>query len=309
MRKLPPLSALRCFELAGDYDSFTVAAEKLCLSPSAVSHHIRLLESYLDTPLFVRHGKRVALTEAGRTYHAKVRQAFDLISEVTSEVRGGNAQRQAIYISAAPSFGNSWLMPHLAEFLNEFSDVEIHVATEDYPSAFGISRVDCEIRYGKTTQTGLVSLPICTERLIPLCSASVARSVGEPQQLLQSVTLIHTQSRPIGWRDFFREHKGLGPVRRPAGERAIFFDRSTYALEAAREGLGIALESDILAQGDLANGRLVAPFGRAGIGGETYYFVARDTPDFTETVVYAFYRWLTNSINQSRTESAPLQAA
>jgi LysR family glycine cleavage system transcriptional activator len=307
MRKLPPLSALRCFEVAGDHDSFTVAAERLCLSPSAVSHHIRLLEEYLDAQLFVRQGKKVSLTQVGREYHAKVRQAFDLISECTGDVRGGNARHQAIYIRAAPSFGNAWLTPHLAEFLNEFSNVEIHVATEDFPSALGSSRVDCEIRYGRTAQPGIVALPICTERLIPLCSASVARSVGDAQQLLQTVTLIHTQSRPVGWRDFFREHRALGTIRRASSERAVFFDRSTYALEAAREGLGLALESDVLAQGDLANGRLVAPFGTSGIPGETYYFVAREAAE--GSIVYAFYRWLTTSINQSRGDLAAAHAA
>ena len=287
-RTVPPLTSLKCFEVAARYESFTLAAEHLLRAPSAVSYQIRLLEDYLGRPLFVRTGKKVVLTEDGRLYFDRVRAAFDLISDATYELRSGDTRRESIRISVAPSFGNAWLTPRLGGFFELYPELELHMVTETYPTNFGDGQIDCEIRYGDRAVGRLESLPLCTERLVPVCSPSLLDTSANLAISLEGATLIHTQSRDINWQDYLSAYK----VKRKSSAKSLFFDRSTYALDVAREGLGVALESTILADQDLRAGRLVAPLGLTGIAGATYQLVAPDRERMLSDKIAAFYGWL-----------------
>lgn len=292
LRAVPPLTSLKCFEVAARFESFTVAAEHLLRAPSAVSYQIRLLEEYLGKPLFVRTGKKVLLTADGRTYFEQVRKAFDLLADATRAVRSGDSdQRESIRISVAPSFGSAWLTPHLAGFFDLYPDLELHVSTESYPTSFGNGQIDCEIRYGDRALGKLEALPLCTERLVPLCNPSLLTGT-DYSGLLADATLIHNEGRDINWQDYLNAYK----VQRSGNGKSLFFDRSTYALDVARKGLGIALESTILAHEDLRTGRLVAPLGMTGIAGATYQLVAPDSQRLRSGKVFAFYSWLRQSL-------------
>jgi len=292
LRAVPPLTSLKCFEVAARFESFTVAAEHLLRAPSAVSYQIRLLEEYLGKPLFVRTGKKVILTADGRTYFEQVRKAFDLLADATRAVRSGDSdQRESIRISVAPSFGSAWLTPHLAGFFDLYPDLELHVSTESYPTSFGNGHIDCEIRYGDRALGKLEALPLCTERLVPLCNPSLLTGT-DYSGLLADATLIHNEARDINWQDYLNAYK----VQRSGNGKSLFFDRSTYALDVARKGLGIALESTILAHEDLRTGRLVAPLGMTGIAGATYQLVAPDSQRLRSGKVFAFYGWLRQSL-------------
>lgn len=292
LRAVPPLTSLKCFEVAARFESFTLAAEHLLRAPSAVSYQIRLLEEYLGKSLFVRTGKRVVLTDDGRIYFDQVRLAFDLLANATRTVRLGNGDdRESIRISVAPSFGSAWLTPHLAGFFDLHPDLELHVSTESYPTSFSNDRIDCEIRYGDRSLGKLEALPLCTERLVPLCSPSLL-AANEPANLLTHATLIHNEARDINWQDYLQVCK----VQRGSTGKSLFFDRSIDALDVARKGLGVALESTILAHEDLRSGRLVAPHGVTGIAGATYRLVAPDAQRLGSTKVFAFYSWLRQSL-------------
>src|SRR4029079_18771118 len=110
-RRLPPLSALRPFEAAARLESFSQAAAELHLTHGAVSHQVRALEEHLGAPLFARHGKRVALTAAGRTFAARLRGALDEIARAADALRARREDR--LTVSVLPSFASRWLMPRL----------------------------------------------------------------------------------------------------------------------------------------------------------------------------------------------------
>src|SRR3954471_16660340 len=124
-RRLPPLSALRPFEAAARLESFTKAAAELHLTHGAVSHQVRALEEHLGTPLFARHGKRVALTAAGRTFAERVRAALEEIARAADNLRARRNDR--LTVSVLPSFASRWLMPRLNRFMDAHTHIEVNV--------------------------------------------------------------------------------------------------------------------------------------------------------------------------------------
>jgi len=305
IKAIPPLTGLRCFDVAAQFDSFTMAAEHLFRAPSAVSHQIRALEDFLGQPLFVRTGKKVVLTEIGREYHLRVREAFDLIASATESARSSSARRETIRLSVAPSFGNTWLTTHLGSFLAQLPSFDLNVTTDHYPSTFAGREIDCEIRYGDKPLGKLEALPLCTERLVPLCSPSYLAQYSGHSDILENATLIHTKSRSIGWADYLSAHR-----HRPnKGAKSFSFDRSTFSLDVALDSLGIALESTILAGDDLRKGRLVAPFGTTGIAGSTYLLVAPSAVHLRSTRIFALYEWLRLSLAAEAEDFSPPDAA
>src|SRR5262249_41694438 len=124
--RLPPLSALRPFEAAARLESFSRAAEELHLTHGAVSHQVRALEEHLGAPLFARHGKRVALTDAGRAFAERVRSA---LAEIAQAAEAARPRRQVnrLTVSVLPSFASRWLMPRLIHFMDANPKVEMNV--------------------------------------------------------------------------------------------------------------------------------------------------------------------------------------
>ncbi|MEO7243347.1 MAG: LysR substrate-binding domain-containing protein [Variovorax sp.] len=287
-KAVPPLTALRCFEVAAQFENFTVAAEHLFRAPSAISHQIRGLEEFLGTPLFLRTGKKVVLTDVGVAYYERIKDAFDLIAAATCAARLGGSDRESIRLSVAPSFGNAWLTPHLGDFFEHFPSIDLHVTTDQYPSSFAAREIDCEIRYSDQSIGKLEALPLCTERLVPLCSPAYLKQFASSGKMLECATFIHTKSRSTGWTEYFGAHQR----QRSSSAKSLYFDRSTYSLDVASEGLGVVLESTILARDDLHKGRLIAPFGLSGIAGSTYQLVASTAESLRSDRIFAFYNWL-----------------
>src|SRR5712691_3213397 len=168
-RRLPPLNALKAFEAAARHESFTRAAEELCVTQGAVSHQVKALEAELGLKLFNRERQRLVITQAGRAYLAVVRDAFDRIADGTERL----LQRQsggALAVSTSPNFAAKWLVHRLGRFSEVHPDIDLRVSGSAHHVDFAREDIDLAVRHGDGTAPGLHVTRLCAEELFPVCS-------------------------------------------------------------------------------------------------------------------------------------------
>jgi len=287
-RRMPPLKALLAFEAASRHGSFAQGAEELGVTPSAVSHQIQLLEDFLGVKLFLRHAGRALLTGAGRIYGQELEHAFNVITEATTLV-APQSQSGHLVIASGPSFAAKWLQPRLAEFMSSHPGIKVRLSTLSRTEDLDTSRFDVAIAYAPPSTTQRDVEPLLVERLRPLCSPSLAQAIGLrlPGDLARA-TFIHS-ANAVTWNDFMRRI-GYGDLR-PANE--LWLDRSTMAIEAAVDGLGVILESEILVEQELRDGSLIAPFDDRICSIEaTSYYLVRPQGFRSSALNVAFEKWL-----------------
>lgn len=272
MQNRVSLKAIQAFEAAARLSSFALAAEELFVTPSAVSHQIKLLEEQFGVRLFHRVHRAVVLTDAGRVYAEEVSAAFARIDIATREL-GRTAKSDILTVHSTPSFATQWLMPRLARFSALEPDIDVRLnASYPAPADLLTQGVDIDIRYGmkRLQPAGTMVLPFPAETIVPLCAPSLANgahAIRTPEDLRHH-TLIHSEVCLISWRDWMRQHRKV-PLDISRGPR---FDRSFMAISAAVDGQGICLESLLLVQRELDSGRLVAPLGMTGPKVQGYTF-------------------------------------
>jgi DNA-binding transcriptional LysR family regulator len=250
------LSAIRAFEAAARHGSFRLAASELHLSPSAVSHAVRQLEDGLGVQLFERDGRSVRLSHDGAALMRHVGQGFDEIRRGLEAVT--NRGSMLLRLHVAPSFAAQWLSPRLAGFIRAHPGIELRLAAGTDYARFVTDEYDADIVYGLPRAEGLSVVPLGEETVTPLCTPALAGEIGSIADLLAR-PLIQSDQKQVPWGDWLAANgvdARVAPVWR--------FDRSFLALNAACDGLGVALESTRLAEREIAAGRLVAPLaGRA----------------------------------------------
>jgi LysR family glycine cleavage system transcriptional activator len=245
------LSCLIAFEAVARRRNFTLAASELYLTPSAISHQIAKLEEFLDVRLFERTARNVELTDAGQDYLKRVAGALAAISAATDNARKG--VRNALHVHSTPSFATLWLMPRLAEFAREHPGISLSLSSSVVHSDFSVGQVDIDIRYGVPNWPQLTVQPIFNERLMPLASPAFIRRhrLQAPEDLLH-VPLIQSTVSVLQWPDWFNSRG----VTYTHGGFAYRFDRAFMALDAAVQGLGVALESTSIGEPHLRKGKL-----------------------------------------------------
>lgn len=255
-RTLPPLNALRAFEAAGRLGSFKQAAAELHVTHGAVSQQVRLLEAWLGAPLFERHNRRIALTQAAVAYLAQIGPLFDQLSQSTARYGVSEAVSRVLSVNAPATFVLRWLVPRLEDFRRAHPDVEVRVETSNEPVEALKESHDIVIRGGPDTFYGYAMQPFLAEERLPVCSPALLRRVPlRVPQDLERHTLLHASSLPRVWPDWLA--KAEVPTLRPAA--VLSFDHFYLTLQAAVDGLGIAMGPTALVSDDLASGRLVAP--------------------------------------------------
>jgi LysR family glycine cleavage system transcriptional activator len=264
-RRLPPLSALRPFEAAARLESFSRAAEELHLTHGAVSHQVRALEEHLGTSLFARHGKRVALTAAGREFAERVRGALDEIAKAAEQVRPARRDNR-LTVSVLPSFATGWLMPRLIRFMETHPKIEVNVMATIALADFERDEVDVAIRFGPGPWPPLACEAFLDDEYFPVASPRT-KAPRSPRDLL-GMRLIREDRHY--WPQWFAAAGVV--VDRPI-EGPTFNDAS-YSLQAAARGEGIALARRSIVADDLERGRLKRLFGVALPAPERYWFVS-----------------------------------
>ncbi len=288
-RRLPPLSALRPFEAAARLESFSRAAEELHLTHGAVSHQVRALEEHLGAPLFSRHGKRVALTAVGRLFAGRIRGALGEIAQAAQAVSAGGRENR-LTVSVLPSFASRWLMPRLIRFMDAQPKLEVNVLASTALANFAAEEIDLAIRFGNGPWTGLVCESFLDDEYFPVASPKLLRGKKpkEPKDLLRMRVM---RDDPGGDRDYWRPWFAAVGVAIDAPLEGPFFNDSTYTLQAAARGEGVALARRSIVGEDLERGTLVRLFKVAVPSRERYWFVSpKETANAPK--VKAFREWI-----------------
>jgi LysR family glycine cleavage system transcriptional activator len=289
--RLPPMKSLIAFEAAARHGSFTQGALEIGITTSAVSHHIRQLEEFLGVPLFNRHAGHAVLTVAGQTYAREVEPAFAMLANATSII-APQSWSGFLNIAVPNSFSSKWLQPRLERFLKANPHFQVRLVTL-HTHELDANRYDIAIAHGPQPPGLKFVEPLLIERLRPLCSPQLVEQLGlrSPQDLVKT-TLIHSNN-PLNWVDYFRRIGNL--VIKPAHD--LWLDRSAMAIEAAVNGLGVVLESDILAENELRDGRLVAPFCDHDFTVENVsYYLIRSSSMRNALEAEEFRKWLHEEI-------------
>ena len=267
-RDLPSLNAIRTFEAAARYESFSRAAESLNVTQSAVSRQIQLLEQQLGARLFVRNGPRLALTAVGREYRGIVENALATLRRGTARLFGGSV-RPGVTLSTVPSLVSRWLIPRLVQFEKQHPDIALRLCPSLQLTDFSASPdIDVAIRYGKGQWPGVVAKRLAEDVVVPVCSPQVARSLRSPHDLARHSLMVEDPHWDL-WGHWFA---AAGVDIKPTTTNRLSDDFNVQ-LQAAALGHGIALGRGLLVADDLRAGRLVCPFPIAVTAPVQYYFV------------------------------------
>lgn len=285
MRNLPSLNGIRAFEAAARCGSFVGAADELNVTPAAISRLVRLLEERLEVPLFLRNPNNLTLTPAGAAYQPGLTTLLDSLAALTDRVKT-LSDRQVLTVGVGPTFAIRWLIPRLAAFQTAQPDIDVRITTGGEAVPFGDDWT-CSVTLGTGDWPGLQAEPLFTARLTPVCTPALATMLKTPSDLQDQTLLRVRVSHAVDdWQRWFDE----------TGERDItadgpevgYYDQS---LQAAVDGVGIAMGITPYVDDDLAAGRLVAPFDISIPKKLRWYLVYREART-GEPAFAAFRDWI-----------------
>jgi LysR family transcriptional regulator, glycine cleavage system transcriptional activator len=285
---LPSLNGLRAFEAAARHMSFTRAAAELNVTQTAISHQIRRLEEQLGTKLFVRRNRALSLTREARDYLPSIRSAFEDLRQATARLR--RPEREGVLtVSTTASLATKWLVSRVAAFQDAHPGIAVRISTSARLVDFQREEVDMAVRYGRGNWPGLRADWLMAEHLFPVCSPALlaAKPLREPADLAQH-TLLHTSVSREDWQLWLT---AAGLPLSISAQRGLTFDQGFMAVQAAMEGLGVALGRTRLVEADLAAGRLVAPFDLV-LPQDAGYYVVSPAATAEAAKVALFRRWL-----------------
>jgi LysR family transcriptional regulator, glycine cleavage system transcriptional activator len=266
--RLPPLSALRAFEAAARRASFTRAAEELLVTPTAISHQIRQLETYLGLRVLDRTPRAVTLTARGQALYEATAAGFAEIERVVTRLQADTASTP-VTLSSTTAFLSHWLMPRLDALRRSMPTIDLRLHTSDVVEELRPGGIEAAIRYGQGPFPGVASLRLCADVLIPVCSKRLGLARLED---LRHATLIHIdgRSRPTPKPEWSRwcAQAGILGVDTAAGPR---FPDSMLAVQAAIAAQGVVIVSRVLVADALEAGLLEAPFPQT-LAGDAYHF-------------------------------------
>lgn len=281
-----PLIALRSFESFARLGDIGLAAEELRITPSAVSHQLRALETFLDLKLTERHGRRLSLTVAGRRYFEAVSPAFILLNSATSQLRENKLPRR-VTVSALPLLANGWLLPRLQRFMALHSDVEVQVQYARYRN-YSSDAADLSLRFGEGQWPGYASEKLLSGTAYPVCSPELMRRHGpfrEAADFLRA-PLIH-DGNAEQWTSWL---SGAGAT--PAAPlRGMVCEDGMLTRTAMLSGIGIALTRPLLIEQELRAGQLLVLSEQGVSDGQDYYLCIRTDPD-PQPAVRQLAAWL-----------------
>jgi DNA-binding transcriptional LysR family regulator len=287
MATLPPVTNLLAFEAVARRRSFAFAAAELHLTASAISHQVARLESDLGVRLFERSAHGVRLSDAGQRYLERVAGALSAISAATEDLRQGVGN--SLYVHSAPSLASLWLMPRLRGFAQAHPDISLNLSAAHTHSDFALGQADVDIRYGVPQWGDLVIEPLFEESIVPLASPAFIREhrLKRIDQLFE-VPLIQSNVSVVQWADWLSTYSD----KRSPERFALRFDRAQMSLDAAMQGLGVALESTTNAGMHLANGKLKPAFGLEKAIRIKAHFVVYPAKHARRAPVEAFLSWI-----------------
>jgi len=292
--RLPSLNGLRAFEAAARHLSFTAAATELNVTQTAISHQIRRLEAELGIRLFVRQNRSLTLTAEAREYLPGIRAAFNDLRLATDRLLRKDNDR-VLTVSTLASFAAKWLLPRLSSFQQAHPEIDVRITSSMALVDFRRDDVDAAIRYGRGHWSGLRADWLTADELFPVCSPELLKG-GKPLKSPEDLahhTLLHTSG---GYDDDWRlwlTAAGLPPVI--SKQPGLSFDLILMTVQAAIDGLGVALGRTTYVQDDIAKGRLVVPF-KIALPADAGFYLVSPQARAESPKLAAFRRWLLASV-------------
>lgn len=294
MRSIPPLNWLRAFEAVARHRSFSQAAQSLNVTPSAVSQHIKSLEDYLDTPLFIRHAKSLSLTDTGKHYLPMVAQAFSQLETATGDIFG--QREDTVRISCGIAFSTLFIAPRLPDFRRQFPSIHIQFHNNVWWERRTGTCNMLEIRYGDGNWKA-PSVQLMTDAVTPMIGKDYLQSITHYEALL-AAPLFQVSGLRQTWHEWLKA-ANLPPPPLSANSTIptsstvkpiIHSDSAVLIHTLAEQNQGVALLSCCYASYAKTNGTLVQPFSTVLPTLENFYLIQPTQPNIAER---RFIDWLT----------------
>ncbi|SHH66321.1 LysR substrate-binding domain-containing protein [Cognatishimia maritima] len=289
---LPSISVLRCFEAAARHESFTDAAQELGMTQGALSRQVKELENHVGSALFLREGRGVRLSQAGRLLAQQVGADLDALRATITRAIAGGADREVLTIAAPPTFAARWLVPRLKAFKATRPALELYVLSRSEPFDLLTEKVDVAIHFGQGNWPGAAITPLCPENLVAVAAPSLIPK-GSPlsAEVCLDLPLLHNANRTGLWPDFLAP---LGPDPQPL-RTGSYFDQISLIISAAVAGMGAAILPTYLIEDELRSGALVklAP---VQIDTTDAYYIARPS-GLRNALAKDFGDWLRKQVS------------
>jgi DNA-binding transcriptional LysR family regulator len=274
---MPSLDLLRGFEAAARHLSFTRAAEEMFLTQSALSRQVLLLEDQLGTPLFERRHRELRLTDAGQVLLVTAKNVLDELARAVARIRRDETT-QPLTVSTNMPFATLWLIPRLSRFRTRYPEIDVFISADDRIVDLEREQIDLAVRYCSEAMAPPGAPRLFGERLMPVCAPALARDparpLKKPEDLARHVLLhLDDERGRFAWLNWSAWLAAIGiHDLKPAG--SLRFNHSAEAMQAAADGLGVALGRVPLINSLLKQRKLVAPFPDRYATTRAYFVVA-----------------------------------
>ncbi|MEC5217425.1 LysR family glycine cleavage system transcriptional activator [Actimicrobium sp. GrIS 1.19] len=297
--RLPPVHALSAFEAAARFGSFALAADELCITPSALSHRIRLLEEFVGERLFIRDSRSVTVSEFGRRYLSVVRVALQALNDFPMPHRDASVQPR-VKVTVPPTFARHMLIPRLAQFTGRHPEIVVELFLSVPLYDLSLSESDVEIRFGAGKYPNIVTRKLFEEPAFAVASPAYLHKIGgvaTPADL-KKATLLRSALEP--WQPWF-EAAGLDWPEPATGFRV---DDLGLLLEAIKYGHGIGLTRKHFSLEMLARGEIVRMFDIELATPPHAYYCVHEKSAIERPEVALFVDWLLGAFEgEERRES------
>jgi DNA-binding transcriptional LysR family regulator len=302
--RLPSLDLLRGFEAAARHLSFTRAAEEMFLTQSALSRQVLALEEQLGTPLFERRHRELRLTDAGQVLQVAAKSMLQELNRAVTRIRHDETT-QPLTVSTNLPFASLWLIPRLSRFRARHPAIDVFISADDRIVDLEREQIDLAVRYCAEAMAPPGAPRLFGERLLPVCAPALARDrarpLKRPEDLARHVLLhIDDERGRLPWLNWSAWLAALGIHElKPAG--SLRFNHSAEVMQAAVDGLGVALGRVPLINNLLQEGKLVAPF-RDKYATTRAYFIVTSAHSAKRPGAQAFIDWLLEEARNTATE-------
>lgn len=290
-----PLNALRAFEAAARHLSFTRAAIELCVTQTAISHQVKLLEQRLGVELFRRLPRGLMITEDGLALLPTLQDSFDRMADMIQRFEEGHL-RDVLTLGAVGTFAVGWLLPRLSEFRELYPFIEVRLSTNNNRVDIAAEGLDYAIRFGNGAWHDTEADELFAAPLSALCIPSIARQLSTPKDIVHQPLL--RSYRADEWPDWFAA-AGAAPPK----IRGIVFDSSVLMIEAAIQGAGVALAPPLMFSRQLLSRALEQPF-PIYVSKGCYWLTRLKSRPITPAMAI-FSKWLQEKAGETRRASSP----
>ncbi len=284
-----PLNALRAFEASARHLSFTRAAVELCVTQAAVSHQVKGLESQLKVRLFKRLSRGLMLTAEGESLLPVLRDSFDRIAQTLGRFEGGH-YREVLTVGAVGTFAVGWLLPRLTDFQASHPFIDLRLSTHNNRVDVATEGLDFAIRFGAGAWHGVDAMRLLEAPLSVLCTPEIERQLHTPADVLKQ-TLLRSYCVDE-WSEWFQ---AAGLPGNSLVCNSIVFDSSLAMIEAALQGVGVALAPSMMFSRQLDSGDIRQPFATSIATGS--YWLTRLQSRAQTSAMVAFRRWLVDQLS------------